>query len=105
MQVFILFDSRDKSKASSQRDMCLKQITDSKKFVPQVSFALRGCAVRKSPGAGEPPTNSQEKKEKEKHTSRTQPETLAVAPRGKTLHFRRLIRLPGNPRIHPRGIR
>jgi hypothetical protein len=58
---YFLFNSRDKSKASSQRDMCLKQIRNAKKFVPQVSSALRRCAVRKSPGAGEPPTNKLEK--------------------------------------------
>jgi len=75
-----LFKSRDKSKASSRRDMCLNAThtkENERKIVTPVPCTLRKCAVRKSSGAGEPPTK---RKEKEKSTSKERLETLAVTP-------------------------
>jgi hypothetical protein len=61
---FYLFNSRDKTKASSRRDMCLKQRVQ-RKFVTPVPYALCECAVRKTSGAREPPYKvKQEGKEK-----------------------------------------
>jgi hypothetical protein len=76
--------------------MCLKQTQRTQEnslrtFPPPSAGAL--CASHRGP---ENPlqTIKQKKREKEKHTSRTRPATLAVAPRNQTLHFRRLIYLP-----------
>jgi hypothetical protein len=59
----ILFYSRNKTKASSRRDMCLKQRIQ-RKIVITLSSALCRCAVRKASGAREPPYKETERKEK-----------------------------------------
>jgi hypothetical protein len=74
----------------------------SHKFPPLSAGAL--CACHRGP---ENPLQERKIKEekKRKKKSRIRLETLAVAPRGRSSHFRRLLRLPRNPRIHSGGIR
>jgi hypothetical protein len=99
-----LFSSRNKTKASSQRDMCLKQRIQMKVVAPNF---LRAPQVRCAQviGGRRTPYKENKEREKEKSTSKKRPEALAVTPGGRSLHFHHIFRLPRNPRIHPRGIR
>jgi hypothetical protein len=54
-----------KTKASSRRDMCLKQRVQRKFMIPNPS-ALCRCAVRKASGAREPPNSKTRRKKRER---------------------------------------
>jgi hypothetical protein len=95
--------SRNKTKASSRRDMCLKQRIQRKVVTPRFLRAPQVRCAQVIGGRRTPYRN--ERKKKETGTSKKRLEVLAVSPRGRPLHFHHIFRLPRNPRIHPRGIR